>query len=113
MTILRRSPFKVARIEDDPSAFGLRPDAVRACAEALYNRQSILISGERGIGKSSLAHQFRTIYKGTPTLLERSNISADFPPYLCGYTFCTSDTSLADLCTSIIYDLEGQCFLLR
>src|SRR5258708_11544544 len=50
MTTLRQSPFKVSRIEDNPRAFGLRRDAVRACAEALYNRQSILISGERRIG---------------------------------------------------------------
>ncbi len=113
MTLLRRSPFKVARIEDDPDAFGLRPEAVRSCAEALFNRQSLLISGERGIGKSSLANQFKTIYEGTTTLLERSGISVLFPSYLCGYTFCTSDTSLADVCASIVYNLESACLLLR
>ncbi|MGA2435662.1 MAG: ATP-binding protein [Bryobacteraceae bacterium] len=113
MTVLRRSPFKVDHIEDDPNAFGLRPEAVRFCAEALFNRQSVLISGERGIGKSSLANQFKTIYSGTATLLERSNISVRFPRYLCGYTFCTSDTSLADVCASILFNLESQCLLLR
>src|SRR5260370_4978379 len=113
MTTLRQSPFKVSRIEDNPRAFGLRRDAVRACAEALYNRQSILISGERGIGKSSLANQLKTVYSGTNTLLERCDIAADFPHYLCGYTFCTSDTTLADLCASILYNLEAQCVLLQ
>ena len=113
MMTLRQSPFKVNRIEDDPNAFGLRPDAVRACAEALYNRRSILISGERGIGESSLANQFKTVYGGNNTLLERCGISADFPHHLCGYTFCTSDTSLADLCASILYNLESQCLLLK
>jgi hypothetical protein len=113
MTKLRESPFKVNRVESDPNAFGLRPDAVRACAEALYNRQSVLISGERGIGKSSLADQFKTIYNGNLTLLKRCDISGEFPRYLCGYSFCTSDTALADLCTNILYELESQYTLLR
>jgi len=68
MRALRRSPFKADRIEDDPKAFGLRVEAISSCAEALFNRRSVLISGERGIGKSSLASQFKRAYDGTTPL---------------------------------------------
>jgi hypothetical protein len=37
----------------------------------------------------------------------------EFPCYLCGYTFCTIDTSLADACASVLYNLESECLLLR
>jgi hypothetical protein len=32
---------------------------------------------------------------------------------VCGYTFCTSGTSLADLCASILYSLEQEYLLLK
>lgn len=113
MRALRRSPFKVDRIEDDPKAFGLRVEAISSCAEALFNRQSVLISGERGIGKSSLASQFKRAYDGTTTLLRRCNISSSLPTYVCGYASCNSNPSLADLCGSIMYSLEQEYTLLK
>ncbi len=113
MTSLRKSPFKADRIEDDPKAFGLRPESVISCADALYNGKNVLISGERGIGKSSLANQLATVFQGDYTLLNRCDITSMFPKCLCGYTFCTSGTTLSDLSTSILYNLEQQYSLLK
>lgn len=113
MTTLRKSPFKADRIEDDPKAYGLRPASVRSCADALFNAKNVLISGERGIGKSSLANQFATVFGGDHTLLGRCDIKASFPKCLCGYTFCTAGTTLSELSTNVLYNLESQYTLLK
>lgn len=110
---LRRSPFKVARIESDPTAFGRRVTEVRACASALFNRRHILISGPRGIGKSSLGSQLQTAYGGNNTLLRRCAIDTPLPRYLCAFYACDSTTTLGELCSEILFSLEREFLALR
>jgi hypothetical protein len=59
MRTLRTSPFKANRREDNPFAFGLRVKEVEECADALFNKQSVMLSGPRGIGN----HLWATSYK--------------------------------------------------
>jgi MoxR-like ATPase len=66
---LRKSPFKVDKSEKDPNAFGLRTTEIEVCASTLYNNRNILISGPRGIGKSSLGEQLLVALGGEHTLL--------------------------------------------
>ena len=113
MEFLRQSPFKVSTIESDPRAFGRRVGDVRDCASALYNRRNVLISGPRGIGKSSLGSQLQTAYLGTSTLLDRCEIGTRLPRYLCAFTACDDTTTLPALCSEILFSIERQCLALK
>ena len=113
MDDLRRSPFKVAKIENDPTAFGRRVEDVLACATALFNRRHVLISGPRGIGKSSLGSQLQTAYEGNHILLERCLVESKLPRYLCSFYACDSTTTLSELCLEILYSLERRYLMLK
>jgi DNA-binding MarR family transcriptional regulator len=109
---LRRSPFKVNRIENDPNAFGLRVKETVVCAEALFNDLSILISGPRGIGKSSLGSQLQRILEGDSTLLKRCGIDTMLPKHLCLFYACDQENTLNQLALNILYGVEQKCLLL-
>lgn len=108
---LRRSPFKVNKIESDPEAFGLRYKEIISCSESLYNNRSVIISGPRGIGKSSLGNQMQKALEGEEVLLERCGINSTFPKTLCLFYACDSDNSLQQLVLDILYNLEQKCLL--
>jgi hypothetical protein len=109
---LKKSPFKVNRIESNPDAFGLRYKEIISCCESLYNNRSVLISGPRGIGKSSLGNQLQKALEGDRTLLERCGINNTFPKTLCLFYACDSGNSLQQLVLDILYNLEQKCLLL-
>ncbi|MGH7496061.1 MAG: ATP-binding protein [bacterium] len=113
MSKLRRSPFKVNIPEKNPNAFGLRTKEISACAEALFNYRNVLISGPRGIGKSSLANQLQTILEGDNTLLLRCGIDATFPKTLCLFHACDVENTLEQLALDILYNIEQKCLLLK
>lgn len=106
MQTLRKSPFKVGSIEDDPHAYGLRIETIVKCIQALYDNRNLLISGERGIGKSSLGRQLQYVMEGQKTLLNRCGIKADFSKTLCAYHACDQSTSLHQLVEDILYKVE-------
>lgn len=110
---LRRSPFKVNMVEKDPNALGLRAKEIIVSAEALYNDRSILISGPRGIGKSSLGIQLQTTLEGDNTLLRRCGIETVFPKTLCIFYACDQGDTLNQLALDILYNVEQKCLLLR
>jgi len=109
MAIIRKSPFKVDKIEDDPHAFGNRPKEVIACVEQLFNNRHIIISGTRGIGKSSLASQLQNLYKGDYTLAERCQIKEKLEKYLTCFYACDENTTLASLALDLIFLIEDSC----
>lgn len=113
MSEIRKSPFKVDKIEDDPHAFGNRPKEVIACVEALFNNRHILISGPRGIGKSSLASQIQNLFKGDKTLAIRCEIKNKFENYLTCYYACGENITLISLVQDLIYRIEEQCKLVK
>jgi hypothetical protein len=113
MSKLRRSPFKVNIPEKDPNAFGLRTKEISTCVEALYNYRNVLISGPRGIGKSSLANQLQNILQGDNTLLLRCGIEATFPKTLCLFHPCDVENTLEQLALDILYNIEQRCLLLK
>jgi hypothetical protein len=106
MNIIRKSPFKVDKIESNPQAYGLRKDAIIDSIQALYNNQSILISGSRGIGKSSFGCQLQKVMQGDSTLLERCDISVEFSYTLCTYHTCDINTTLHQLVADILFGVE-------
>ena len=80
---------------------------------ALISRRHVLISGPRGIGKSSLGSQLQTAYQGDLTLFDRCDIKADLTRYLCAYYACDVTTTLAELSAAILFALENKFLLLK
>jgi hypothetical protein len=109
MVEIRESPFKVDKIENDPHAFGNRPREVIACVESLLNNRYIIISGPRGIGKSSLAYQIQNFYKGDYTLARRCNIETELGNYLTCFYACDKETTLGSLALDLIHRIENEC----
>jgi hypothetical protein len=103
---LRRSPFKVNTVESDPRAFALRAKEIELAGDALFNNRSILISGPRGIGKSSLGNQLQQVLRGDQTLLERCGISTMMPVHVCLFHACAPEASLEDLIADLLFDLQ-------
>lgn len=107
------SPFKIDTIEKDPEGFGLRRKEIIQGARNLYDNRSILISGPRGIGKSSLGYQLQNLYKDT-TLLKRCGYEVNFPNTICCYKACSNDESLEQIVLDIICDIEDEAnYLIR
>lgn len=103
---LKRSPFKVDRVENDPAAFGLRSREIYESVEALYNHRSLLISGPRGIGKSSLGYQLHAMLKGEQALLERVGITDQLPKAICLFYACDPATTLSNLVLDNLFGLR-------
>ena len=108
MMKLRISPFKIDKIEDDPQAFGNRPKEFVSCMESLFNSQHILISGPRGIGKSSLAFQIKNLYMGNHFLAERCGIKTKLDEYLTCFYTCGKGTTLFTLASDLLIRLEHK-----
>lgn len=108
-----KSPFKVERSEKDPHAFGLRKKEIIDCVRAIYNNRNVLISGARGIGKSSLGQQMQIVLQGDSTLLERCKIEVDFPKTFCLYYACSIGLSLEQLVLDLLYRLEQAYRILQ
>lgn len=113
MEIIRKSPFKVDKIENDPNAFGNRPKEVIACVESLFNDRHIIISGPRGVGKSSLASQIQNFYKRDFTLAKRCGIKIDFDKYLTCFYPCAESTTLSSFALDLIFRIENQCIWIK
>jgi hypothetical protein len=106
---LRRSPFKNNTVENDPKAFGLRVKETLDCFDALYNDRSILISGPRGIGKSSQGYQLQRVLQGDNTLLERCHVDEVFPKTLCLFYACDKEITLNQMALEILFDIQQEC----
>ncbi len=71
---LRQNPFTPQDPVTDPAKFAGRGEAIRNAIDALFNHKNILVSGDRGIGKSSVAYQLLFMTKGQRELIDRFEI---------------------------------------
>lgn len=108
MPIFIKSPFKCNRIEDDPLTYGLRDDIIKSSILELMNDQSILISGARGIGKSSLCAQLQAVLNGDDTLLQRCMFSVKIPKFITASHVCLEEETLVDIISCLIDELEKK-----
>lgn len=77
MSIILKTPFHSNSMETDPLVYGLRPVIIKSTITELFNDKSILITGARGIGKSSLSYQLQRILNGDKIILKRCGIEID------------------------------------
>jgi len=110
---LRKSPFKTDRLEKDPNGYALRIMEINNCAMALFNNKNILITGPRGIGKSSLAYQLQNLYSPDSTLLKRCKIDGTLEKYIKVFYVCDRNSTLADICLDLLHRIERECLLLK
>lgn len=103
---LRKSPFKPDDVERDPNGFALRIDSIFGCVSSLFNNKNVLITGPRGIGKSSLASQIQNLYTPDTTLLQRCSIDGVLGKYLQIYYAVDEGSTLSDICLDIIHRIE-------
>ena len=106
MTFLKKSPFKINRIENNPEAYGLRTKEIHDALRALNDNISILISGKRGIGKSSFGKQLQNVLEGNYILTKRCGIETIFPRYLCIYVAFDRTMTLAHMVQDIFFNIE-------
>ncbi len=93
--------FQPASAIAEPQRFAGRKEAISALTDALYTDGSCpIIYGERGLGKTSLAHQIERIALGDVELLENLSLeSRALPPEHRFVTFflpCTDDINSKD-----------------
>lgn len=87
----------------DPAKFAGRTKLLAAAVRRLFNFGNILVTGERGIGKSSFANQLRNVTLGETTILQRIEIGP--PPHdfrcLVSDCACAQDWGLSDVLASL------------
>lgn len=84
---LKKNPFTPQDPINDPQKFAGRSVSVANAIDSLFNGKNILISGQRGVGKSSLAIQLLNVLKGNEALLNKLNYEIDD----FKFNFITSD----------------------
>jgi cold shock CspA family protein len=74
-TILKDNPFTPQDPITDPNKFAGRAEAMLNAVDLIFNNKNILVTGARGIGKSSVAYQLINLAGGDDTLIKRLNIN--------------------------------------
>lgn len=100
-----RSPFKSNKLETDPLTFGLREKVIKDSIKELISDKSILITGTRGIGKSSLAYQLQNVLRGNKVLLQRCSIEISIPYYITVSYTCQKSDTIDTIFDFVIHDL--------
>ena len=108
MSSFIRTPFKSDGLETDPIAYGLRPEELRLGLAQLLNDKSILITGFRGIGKSSFCYQLQNVLIGDKTLLDRCCIKTDINKYIIVNYTCTPNDTLESIILLIVNLLKEK-----
>lgn len=94
----KKNPFTPQDPQVDAKRFAGRKEPFRNAVDALYNNKNVLISGYRGIGKSSIAYQLLYMTKGERDLVDKLEI--DMEPgtfkHLAGSHICVPGNTLLD-----------------
>jgi cold shock CspA family protein/predicted AAA+ superfamily ATPase len=107
---IKRNPFTPQDPVTDPKKFAGRRDVLRSAVDSLYNTKNILVTGARGIGKSSLSYQLLYMTEGETELLQKLNIDlGEFHfDFLTGDHRCTGDNTLVDIADGLIANLASR-----
>ena len=100
---LKPNPFTPQEPVIDPNKFAGRGEPLRNAVDALFNNKNIIVTGERGIGKSSVAYQLIYMAQGDTALIDRLNIETDgFQfSFVTGDHRCVPGNTLSDIVSSL------------
>ena len=101
------NPFTPQDPIKDPRYFSGREEEIATAVHALFNNCNILVTGERGVGKSSLAQQLLLLCEGERALLDRIGMATDgFEfSYLAASHACQPGDSLKDIVLALARDV--------
>ena len=68
---LKPNPFTPQDPVTDPRKFAGRTDVLINTIDCLFNNKNVLVTGARGMGKSSVAYQLVKLTRGDRTLIDR------------------------------------------
>lgn len=107
---LKKNPFTPQDPVYNPDKFAGREVAVVNAVDSLFNGKNVLISGHRGVGKSSLAIQLINALKGDNRLLKKLSINTGSFQFnfLTSDHRCTDANSLEDIASSLLTGLIGN-----
>ena len=107
---LKRNPFTPQDPVYDPRKFAGRSVSVINAIDSLFNGKNVLVSGHRGVGKSSLAIQLLNVLKGNDELLKKLNFNTgDFRfNYLTSDHRCTEGNTIEEISTSLVNGLASS-----
>lgn len=91
----------------------MRANTSRTTLIKWANDHSLLISGPRGIGKSSLSVQLQSVLDGNKTLLKRCALDLKIPNFITISYVCLSDDTLESLVEGIINELNRKLALIE
>lgn len=107
-------PFTPSRPVDDPDRFFGRDEPVSELVDALYqikhgNPKHSIVTGDRGVGKSSLLRQMHLTATGDNRLTDRLKIDrgASSFDFLCAWHDVDSSQSAFDLANAILTKFES------
>lgn len=103
---LKKNPFTPQTPIVYANKFAGRKDAIFSSIDSLFNNKNLLISGPRGIGKSSLAYQLLYTTNGEKDLLNRYGIEEDelFNNIISDYR-CMPGNDINDIASGLISSL--------
>jgi hypothetical protein len=112
-------PFSPDLPINDPDRFSGRYREVDSIVDSLYqlsnkNPVHTIITGDRGIGKSSLLIQVKNLAEGNGKLSNKLkiNLGVESYDYICAWHDCASDQTPADLASGILSKLQNKFFTL-
>lgn len=108
-------PFTPDLPVDSPDRFSGRRTQIDSVVDSLFqlsNEQPkhTIITGDRGIGKSSVLTQVKNIAEGDMDLLKRLDIDPDVEKYdfICAWHDCSTDQNPSILASGILKQLENR-----
>lgn len=101
-----KSTFIPNKIETDSEIYGVKEDIIRDALMKLFNNGSILITGVRGIGKSSMQYQLQQTLNGeTKDILDKCNLTIKIPKYFTFAYECLRGDDLGNIFYSILQQM--------
>lgn len=113
--VLKTNPFRPGKPITDPELFAGRKEELSLLVDALYqtgtkNASHIIVTGGRGIGKSSLVNQIDRLAEGDQVLLRELDIDPGtfkFKFYVCKHR-ATKGQSTANIVASLINQIPTK-----
>lgn len=107
---LRLNPFTPQHPVTDPKKFAGRVDVLVNTIDCLFNNKNVLVTGARGVGKSSVAYQLIKLTRGDRTLIDRIGLDTggfEFN-HITGDHRCLPGNTLSSVAQGLLGSLRSR-----